>query len=116
MLAYSGKGRFVVEDVDINALVQDMSSLLASTTSKNAMLRYELSADLPGVRADATQLRQIVLNLVSNASDALGEQDGVVAVETYMSRSPASSSTSRCPTWVVRSSTTRFERSALSCR
>ena len=83
MLAYSGRGAFVVEDIDVNALVQDMSSLLESSTSKKAGLSYELSADLPGVRADATQLRQIVLNLVMNASEAVGGKGGPVRVSTY---------------------------------
>jgi two-component system cell cycle sensor histidine kinase/response regulator CckA len=82
MLAYSGQGNFVIEDIDINALVQDMSSLLESSTSKKVGLSYELSADLPAVRADATQLRQIVLNLVSNGSEAVGDKGGVVRVST----------------------------------
>ena len=85
MLAYSGKGRFVVEDTDINALVEDMSSLLESSTSKKVRLSYDLSADLPAVRADATQLRQIVLNLVSNASEAVGDKAGLVRVCTQTS-------------------------------
>ncbi len=82
MLAYSGKGRFVVEDIDINALVQDMSSLLDSSISKKVSLSYELSGELPAVRADATQLLQIVLNLVSNASEAVGDKGGLVRVST----------------------------------
>ncbi len=83
MLAYSGKGRFVVEDIDINALVQDMSSLLESSTSKKVELGYELGAELPAVTADATQLRQIVLNLVTNASEAVGNDGGIVRLRTY---------------------------------
>jgi len=83
MLAYSGHGKFVVEDVDVNAMVEDMSSLLGSSTSKKAELRYILAPELPAVRADATQIQQILLNLVSNASDALGESEGLVTVRTY---------------------------------
>ena len=82
MLAYSGKGGFVVEEVDINSMIRDMSSLLASSTSKMVRLSYELSEDLPGVKADATQLRQVVLNLVGNASDAASGQTGEVHVAT----------------------------------
>jgi len=84
MLAYSGKGKFVVEDVDISALVHDMKSLLESATTKKVGLSYELAADLPAVRADATQLRQIVLNLVGNAFEAIGGESGVVALSTYV--------------------------------
>ena len=83
MLAYSGKGRFVVEDIDINALVQDMSSLLNSSTSKKVGLSFDLSANLPAATADATQLRQILLSLVSNASEAVGDEGGLVVVRTY---------------------------------
>jgi PAS domain S-box-containing protein len=89
MLAYSGHCKFEVMDIDINALVRDMASLLESATSKKAELRYELCADLPAVTADATQLRQIVLNLVTNASEAVGEQEGQVAVRTYTTDSDA---------------------------
>ena len=83
MLAYSGKGAFEMVDIDISALVRDMASLLESATSKKAGLSYELSAELPAVTADATQLAQIVLNLVVNGSEAVGEQGGQVAVRTY---------------------------------
>ncbi len=83
MLAYSGRGHFIVEDLDINGLVQDMSSLLESSTSKKARLSYELAAELPAVTADATQLRQIVMNLVTNGSEALGDEGGLVRVRTH---------------------------------
>jgi PAS domain S-box-containing protein len=83
MLAYSGQGIFVIEDIDINALVHEMSSLLESAISKKVGLSTELSADLPAVRADATQLRQIVLNLVSNATDAVGDKGGLVRLRTH---------------------------------
>jgi CheY-like chemotaxis protein len=84
MLACSGKGHFVVEEINISAWLQDASNLLESSTSKEVVLSYELAADLPAVRADVTQLAQIVLNLVSNASDAIGNRAGVVRVSTYL--------------------------------
>jgi len=82
MLAYSGRGRFVSEDMDITALVEDMSSLLESATSKKAGLKFHLTTDLPAVMADPTQLRQIVLNLVTNASEAIGDEGGLVTITT----------------------------------
>ena len=83
MLAYSGKGRFVVEDLDLSALVGGMSRLLASATSTRTTLSYELALGLPPVRADAAQLRQVVLNLVLNAVDASAETNAHVLVKTY---------------------------------
>jgi two-component system, cell cycle sensor histidine kinase and response regulator CckA len=82
MLAYSGKGRFIVHPVDVNALVKEMAQLLQTVISKRAALRFDFAPDLPPVEADATQLRQIVMNLITNASDALGGEDGVITLRT----------------------------------
>ena len=82
MLAYSGKGRFVVEPVDLNRLVTEMGHMLEVSISKKATLRYNLRADLPSVEADAAQLSQIVMNLVINASEAIGEASGTIAIST----------------------------------
>ncbi|MBU5612867.1 PAS domain-containing hybrid sensor histidine kinase/response regulator [Geomonas azotofigens] len=82
MLAYSGKGRFVVEPTDLSHLVEEMKHILEVSVSKKAMVNYHLTRPLPVVDADATQIRQIVMNLVINASEALGEQAGVIDVAT----------------------------------
>jgi signal transduction histidine kinase len=82
MLAYSGKGRFVVRTVDLNELVADMVHLLEASVSKKAELRVALASRAPCVEADATQLRQVVMNLITNASDALGEASGTITVAT----------------------------------
>lgn len=82
MLAYSGKGRFVVETLDVNAIVTEMTHMLDVSISKKAILRYNLGCDLPPVEADATQLRQVIMNLVINASEAIGERSGVIAIST----------------------------------
>ncbi|MEW6427577.1 MAG: transporter substrate-binding domain-containing protein [Thermodesulfobacteriota bacterium] len=82
MLAYSGKGKFVVEVIDLNRLVEEMGHMLEVSISKKAVLRYNLTRPLPAVRADATQLRQIIMNLVINASEAIGDRSGVIAVTT----------------------------------
>ena len=82
MLAYSGRGRFVVRRLDLSAVVRDTAELIQLSISKNAALRFALAPDLPAITADATQVRQIVMNLVINASDALAEQSGVIAVST----------------------------------
>jgi two-component system cell cycle sensor histidine kinase/response regulator CckA len=82
MLAYSGRGRFVVETVSLMPLVQEMANLLQVALSKNAVLEYDFAEDTPCVEADATQLRQVVMNLITNASEAVGETSGVVTVAT----------------------------------
>lgn len=82
MLAYSGKGKFVVENIDLNLLVNDMLYMLQVSISKTAVLRLNLHKPLPLVEADATQIRQVVMNIVINASEALGDKSGVIAITT----------------------------------
>jgi CheY-like chemotaxis protein len=82
MLAYSGKGRFLVEELDLSDLVREMGRMMEVSISKKADVRYELATALPFVEADATQLRQVVMNLITNASEALGDGAGVIAVST----------------------------------
>ena len=82
MLAYSGKGKFVVEPVDLNRLAEEMEHMLRVSVSKKAILRFNFARPLPAVDADATQLRQVIMNLVINASEAIGERSGVIAVST----------------------------------
>jgi len=80
MLAYSGKGKFVIESIDMNRLVEEMLHMLEVSISKKAVLRLNLHHPLPTVEADATQLRQIIMNLVINASEAIDEKSGVIAI------------------------------------
>ena len=82
MLAYSGKGKFVIEDLDLNILLEEMLHMLEVSISKKAVLRLNHCSTLPTVEADATQIRQIVMNLVINASEAIGEKSGVIAIST----------------------------------
>ncbi len=82
MLAYSGKGRFVVEAVNLNKVVSEMGHLLSVSISKKTALAYELGDGLPAVEADATQIRQLIMNLITNASEALGDEGGVISVRT----------------------------------
>ncbi len=82
MLAYSGKGKFVVESIDLNRLLEEMLHMLEVSISKKAILRLNQYQPLPPVEADATQMRQIVMNLVINASDAIGDKSGVIAITT----------------------------------
>src|SRR5690606_2180479 len=72
MLAYSGRGKFVVAPVNLNDIVREMASLLEVSVSKRAILRLDLQEGLPAIEADITQIRQVVMNLITNASESLG--------------------------------------------
>ncbi|MEJ2639291.1 MAG: PAS domain S-box protein, partial [Desulfosarcinaceae bacterium] len=82
MLAYSGKGQFVIEPIKINELVTEMSHMLEVTISKKAVLKFNFADNLPLFDGDATQIRQVIMNLIMNASEAIGEKSGVVAIST----------------------------------
>jgi PAS domain S-box-containing protein len=82
MLAYSGKGRFVVESLDLGEVVKEMADMLGTSISKKAILRYHFSPDLPRIEADASQIRQVVMNLIINASEAIGENPGIISLAT----------------------------------
>lgn len=82
LLAYSGKGRFLVQPLDLSKVVEEMVHLLKTVISKRAVLRLDFHPNLPLVEADATQVRQVIMNLITNASDALGDRDGVIMVRT----------------------------------
>ncbi len=82
MLAYSGRANFEVETLDVSRLVSDIGELLTVTVSKNARLRYECNDGLPPVEGDAAQLRQVVMNLILNASDAVRKTGGTITVRT----------------------------------
>ncbi len=82
LLAYSGRGRFVVEPVDVGALVQEMAKLLDASIPKNVRIRYHLDSQASPVRADVSQVRQVLMNLILNASQAIGERSGIITVAT----------------------------------
>ena len=82
LLDYSGRGRFVVQPVDLSDLVAEMRPLLATLTAKTATLQFDLAPGLPYIEADAPQVRQVVVNLVTNASDALEGAQGLITVRT----------------------------------
>jgi signal transduction histidine kinase/CheY-like chemotaxis protein len=82
MLAYSGKGMFVVQPVALSELVAGIAELIGGTISKKAVLTSAFDPDTPTIVGDVTQLRQVVLNLLTNASEALGDEAGTIALST----------------------------------
>ncbi len=82
LLAYAGKGRFVIETVDTSLVVSEMASLLRTAVHRNATMHLDLPVTLPSIEVDSTQFRQVVMNLITNASDALNESEGVISIRT----------------------------------
>jgi nitrogen-specific signal transduction histidine kinase/ActR/RegA family two-component response regulator len=82
MLAYSGRGHFDVRPISMNEMILSMQHLLSASICKKAEVIYELSSDLPAVQADVAQMRQVIMNLIVNASDALEDRPGVIRVRT----------------------------------
>jgi PAS domain S-box-containing protein len=82
MLAYSGRGQFIIEPVDLTASVRETMKLLHSSIPGNVALHFDLDFALPPVEADAGQIQQVIMNLVLNAVEAIGEAPGVALVRT----------------------------------
>lgn len=82
MMAYAGQESGGFEPVDVSQLVSEMLQLLKISITKRAALRVILPDNLPPVSANGAQLRQVVMNLITNASEAIGERGGVITVAT----------------------------------
>jgi PAS domain S-box-containing protein len=82
LMIYSGRETEVLELADVSEIVRDMLELLKVSVSKHAVLETTLGKNLPAVRANSGQLRQVVMNLITNASEAIGDRDGVIRVTT----------------------------------
>ncbi len=82
MLAYSGKGTFLVKHMDLNDAVEEIARLLEASLPKKVQLEFRLHADLPGLEGDAAQIEQVILNLVTNAADAIGDREGHIVLTT----------------------------------
>jgi len=82
MLAYSGRGRFIIKPVDLNELVRGMRHLLEASIPGWIALRYDLADDLPEIRADGSHMQQAIMNLVANATEAIGDDTGAITIRT----------------------------------
>jgi CheY-like chemotaxis protein/two-component sensor histidine kinase len=81
-MTYAGQEAEVLELVDVSRIVEEMIELLKVAVSKHATVKARLARDLPAVRANSSQLRQVVMNLITNASEAIGDRDGAIVVTT----------------------------------
>jgi len=84
MLAYSGKGQFVLKSIDVSAIVDEMTQLLEVSIDKSTVIKYHLTKNLPLVTADEAQIQQVIMNLVTNANEAIERKSGVIALTTGM--------------------------------
>ena len=87
MMAYAGLEKSAFEPLNLGGLVSEMLQLLKVSISKRAHLTVDLPENLPAVRANATQIRQVVMNLITNASEALGGEEGIISVTLVHIRS-----------------------------
>jgi signal transduction histidine kinase/CheY-like chemotaxis protein len=83
MLAYAGRGRFVTADIDLGDLVREISGLVRTSISKAVDLKLETAPNLPPIKSDPAQIQQLIMNLVINGAEAIGDiQGGTVTVRT----------------------------------
>jgi two-component system, cell cycle sensor histidine kinase and response regulator CckA len=96
LLAYAGKGQFVLQTLDLSAVVRDLLPLLRTSLPQKADISLELQDNgLPPVRADRSQLEQVIMNLVINAGEAMGDAAGVITVATRSRSLPPQEAHSR---------------------
>ena len=79
-MAYAGQENAAFETINVSRLVGDMLQLLKVSISKTAVLKVELPDNVPAVIGNATQIQQVVMNLITNASEALGDKEGAIGV------------------------------------
>ena len=82
LLAYAGKARFVIEPINLSDLVRAISELIQSSIPKTVDLRLQLDPNVPMINGDAAQMQQLIMNLVINGAEAIGDTAGTVAVST----------------------------------
>ncbi len=83
LLAYAGKGRFVIEPVNLSKVIESITRLLHSSIPKTVRLELDLQADLPEVVADTAQMQQLIMNLVMNGAEAIpADTPGTLLVRT----------------------------------
>jgi signal transduction histidine kinase len=82
MLMYTGRGNFLLQSLDANELIADISDLVGASVARRVRLSTTLAPQLPAVVADAAQMRQALAHLMTNAAEAIGEADGTISVTT----------------------------------
>ncbi len=82
LLAYAGKGSFVIEPVNLSSLVEEARALIESSVSKKIVFRFDLEPEIPAVETDASQMQQVLMNLALNAAEAIDGRPGTISIAT----------------------------------
>ena len=82
MLAYAGKGRYVIQRIDLGRLAEETTRFLKTDFPRSTSLEFHLAGDLPEIEGDSTQIRQVLMNLLTNAAESLGTEGGTIVVST----------------------------------
>ncbi|MFV2081674.1 MAG: PAS domain S-box protein, partial [bacterium] len=86
MLAYSGRGKFVIEKTDLSTIVKEMTELLSAGIPKDISIEYNFSEESSSIEADTAQIQQLVMNLITNAADAIEDGKGIIQISTGVER------------------------------
>jgi len=97
MLAYAGRSALSMETVECNLLVKELGGLLQVALSKKVMLAYDLHEEPLAALADRSQLRRVIMNLITNAAEAIGDREGRIVIGTSARRYTAEELASRDP-------------------
>ncbi|MFA7404093.1 MAG: transporter substrate-binding domain-containing protein [Pelobacteraceae bacterium] len=82
MLAYSGKGLFIIKPLNLTELLEENAAMLEAGIPKSITLEKHLDHTLPHIKADAGQLQQVIMNLITNAAEAIGDATGTISLTT----------------------------------
>ena len=82
LLAYAGRAPTTLGWVDLNDVIRDSTDIMGVSIAKSVTLRFDLSPELPAIEGDTTQIRQVIMNLVINASEAINPSDGTITIRT----------------------------------
>jgi signal transduction histidine kinase/CheY-like chemotaxis protein/predicted hydrocarbon binding protein len=80
MLDYSGQGKFKVQSIELSAAIREMARLMKAVIPKQVELHYQFQEGLPPIDADPTQIRQVIMNLITNAAESIGDGTGRVVI------------------------------------
>ncbi|MDG2303977.1 MAG: histidine kinase N-terminal 7TM domain-containing protein [Candidatus Binatia bacterium] len=86
LLAYAGKTTFMTESLDLSLLIRELTNLISVTIPKSIEIDFRLEEDLPLIRGGSAQIRQVLMNLITNAADAIGDASGKIEIGTGTGR------------------------------
>jgi PAS domain S-box-containing protein len=102
MLTFSGHGKFRVQRVDLSQIIQTMQKLLEVSVPRKIEINYELAPDLPSMGADIPQMQQVIMNLITNAVEAMGNEEGRITLRTGTMECGADYLNETLPDWKLR--------------